>query len=54
MGFEREKLEGISASVLDVNDEIDDRLKFCDIITACLDTHQRSSDIIELVQMMDK
>ena len=41
-GFEREKLAGISASILDVDDEIDDSLKFLDVIKACLETHQRS------------
>jgi hypothetical protein len=54
MGYEREKLAGISASILDVDDEVDDSLKFLDIITACLETHQKSGDIEDLIRMMEK
>lgn len=39
IGYEREKLVNVSASILDVNDEIDDRLKFSDVVASSLESH---------------
>ena len=33
---------------------MDDSLKFIDVISASLETHQKSGEIIELIKMMEK